>query len=435
VVLRQDARRIIITGAAGFIGFHVAERLLRAGWSIAGVDNLNSYYDPSLKEARLARLRAHSGFEFAKLDLENSPAFRDLMARFAPDAVIHLAAQAGVRYSLDHPEAYLSNVSGFLTVLEACRHHPVSHLIYASSSSVYGMNGKIPFSEHDIADHPVSLYAATKRANELMAHTYAHLYGTAATGLRFFTVYGPWGRPDMAYFKFARAIAAGEPIEVYNDGRMERDFTYIDDVVDALVSLIGKPPTPDPGFDRARPDPARSDAPHRLFNIGNNAPVTLSRFIEAVESAFGRKAQRRLLPMQSGDVPRTYADIDELAGVGGRIARLSEGRHEKEHESRQQRRLSRPHGRAEPLSPRGDGAPRPVRPLCRSGPRRLVDAHPHAVARRRLSLAVHRLLLSEPQGGGDRLGLSDPLYALRNGAVDRRGRGVRARALDHPGPR
>ena len=237
MVLRQDARRIIITGAAGFIGFHVAERLLRAGWTIVGIDNLNSYYETSLKEARLARLRAHSGFEFAKLDLENSSAFRDLMARFGPDAVIHLAAQAGVRYSLDHPEAYLSNVSGFLTVLEACRHHPVSHLIYASASSVYGMNGKIPFSEHDIADHPVSLYAATKRANELMAHTYAHLYGIAATGLRFFTVYGPWGRPDMAYFKFARAIAAGEPIELYNDGRMERDFTYIDDVVDALVSL------------------------------------------------------------------------------------------------------------------------------------------------------------------------------------------------------
>ena len=311
------SRRIIVTGAAGFIGYHVAERLLRDGWTVAGVDNLNSYYDVGLKEARLARLRPSPRFDFAKLDLEDGPAFRALMSRFAPQAVIHLAAQAGVRYSLDCPEAYVSNISGFLTVLEGCRHAPVDHLIYASSSSVYGMNGAIPFSEHDPADHPVSLYAATKRANELMAHTYAHLFGVRATGLRFFTVYGPWGRPDMAYFKFTRAIAAGDPIDVYNDGLMQRDFTYIDDVVHGIVQLIEKPPSPDPGFDRLCPDPARAAAPHRVFNIGNNAPVTLVRFIEAIETALGRKARKRLLPMQPGDVPITYANVDNLASAVG----------------------------------------------------------------------------------------------------------------------
>jgi UDP-glucuronate 4-epimerase len=311
------ARRAVVTGAAGFIGFHLARRLLEDGWRVAGVDNLNRYYDVELKEARLERLRPYPGFEFAKLDLEDGVAVRALTADFAPQVVIHLAAQAGVRYSLAHPEAYVSNVSGFLNVLEACRHHPVAHLIYASSSSVYGLNRKVPFSEHDPADHPVSLYAATKRANELMAHTYAHLYAIPATGLRFFTVYGPWGRPDMAYFKFTGAIAAGDPIEVFNEGRMERDFTYIDDIVTAIVRLIDKPPSPDPAFDATRPDPARAAARHRIFNIGNNAPVSLTRFIEAIERALGREAQKRLLPMPPGDVLRTHADVADLAATVG----------------------------------------------------------------------------------------------------------------------
>jgi UDP-glucuronate 4-epimerase len=282
-----------------------------------GVDSLNDYYDVGLKEARLAEIRSEADFSFQRLDLTDAEAFQATMAATTPRAVVHLAAQAGVRYSLDHPHAYGANVTGFLSVLEGCRRYPVAHLIYASSSSVYGANAKVPFSEHDIADHPVSLYAATKRSNELMAHAYAHLYGVPATGLRFFTVYGPWGRPDMAYFTFTRAIAEGRAIDVYNEGRMERDFTYIDDVVEGIVRLIPRPPSPDPGFDPRRPDPASAAARHRVYNIGNNSPVTLARFIEAIETALGRKAERRMLPMQPGDVPATYADIADLAAATG----------------------------------------------------------------------------------------------------------------------
>jgi UDP-glucuronate 4-epimerase len=249
-----QGRRLLVTGAAGFIGFHLTQRLLDLGAIVLGVDNLNTYYDFELKKARLGLLQAREKFAFEKIDLADGTAFKSSMATFAPEAVLHLAAQAGVRYSLEHPQAYIdSNMSGFLSVLEACRNHEVSHLIYASSSSVYGANGKVPFSEHDIADHPVSLYAATKRANELMAHTYAHLFGIRGTGLRFFTVYGPWGRPDMAYFKFTRAILAGEPIDVYNEGCMQRDFTYVDDVVEAIAELIDHPPSADPNFDPLHP--------------------------------------------------------------------------------------------------------------------------------------------------------------------------------------
>jgi UDP-glucuronate 4-epimerase len=314
----SDGRRILVTGAAGFIGFHVAARLAAQGVEVLGIDNVNDYYDVALKQARLSELRQHPSFRFARLDIADSEAFTREMVAFAPDVVIHLAAQAGVRYSLDHPHAYVrSNLSGFLTILEACRHHPVSHLIYASSSSVYGANEKVPFSEHDRADHPVSLYAATKRANELMAHTYAHLFGVRATGLRFFTVYGPWGRPDMAYFKFVQAIVEGRPIDVYNNGEMERDFTYIDDVVDAIVALVDHPPDADPAFDPSRPDPATAAAPFRIYNIGNHTPVRLRDFIATIETALGRKAEQRLLPMQPGDVPATYADVDDLSAAVG----------------------------------------------------------------------------------------------------------------------
>jgi UDP-glucuronate 4-epimerase len=313
----ESSRPIVVTGAAGFIGFHLCRRLLRDGHPVLGVDSLNDYYDVTLKEARLRELRGEPNFAFQRLDLTDSEAFLAVMAETRPQVVVHLAAQAGVRFSLDCPHAYGANVTGFLSVLEGCRHHPVGHLIYASSSSVYGANAKVPFSEHDIADHPVSLYAATKRANELMAHAYAHLYGVPATGLRFFTVYGPWGRPDMAYFNFTRAIVEGRPIDVFNEGRMERDFTYIDDVVEGIVRLIPRPPSPDRKFDRRRPDPASAAAPHRIYNIGNNAPVTLTRFIAALEAALGQKAERRLLPMQPGDVPATYADIDDLSAAVG----------------------------------------------------------------------------------------------------------------------
>jgi UDP-glucuronate 4-epimerase len=311
-------RRILVTGAAGFVGFHVAARLAAQGVAVFGIDNVNDYYDVSLKEARLSELRQYPSFRFVRLDIAEAGAFAREMAAFAPDVVIHLAAQAGVRYSLDHPQAYVhSNVSGFLAILEACRHHPVSHLIYASSSSVYGANAKVPFSEHDGADHPVSLYAATKRANELMAYTYAHLFGVPATGLRFFTVYGPWGRPDMAYFKFVQAIVEGRPIDVYNNGEMERDFTYIDDVVEAIVALVVHPPRADPDFDPQRPDPATAAVPYRLYNIGNHTPVRLSDFIATIEAALGRKAEWRLLPMQPGDVPATYTGVEDLAAAVG----------------------------------------------------------------------------------------------------------------------
>jgi UDP-glucuronate 4-epimerase len=310
--------RVIVTGACGFIGYHLAERLLADGIEVLGIDNMNGYYEPRLKQARLERLLGQPGFAFAQRDLAEGRGIVDLMAGFAPDVIVHLAAQAGVRHSIDHPDAYVSsNVTGFLNVLEACRACRVGHLLYASSSSVYGENAKVPFSEHDVADHPVSLYAATKRANELMAHSYAHLFGIPATGVRFFTVYGPWGRPDMAYFKFTRAIAAGEFIDVYNDGRMERDFTYIDDAIAAIRALMGRPPKPDPAFDPMAPDPATSRGPHRLYNIGNNRPVPLARFIGAIEHALGRPARQRLLPMQPGDVPRTFADIDALRAAIG----------------------------------------------------------------------------------------------------------------------
>lgn len=310
-------RRILVTGAAGFIGFHVARRLLDTGVQVLGIDNLNNYYDVSLKQARLDRLE-RPGFAVARLDIADSAGLMREMAAFKPDAVIHLAAQAGVRYSLTNPQAYASaNLTGFLNVLEACREHPVEHLIYASSSSVYGANTKLPFSEADKADHPVSLYGATKRANELMAHAYSHLFAIPATGLRFFTVYGPWGRPDMAYFSFTRKIAAGEPIDVFNEGRMERDFTYVDDVVDAILALVGRPPQP------ARDAPCTTPAPHRVYNIGNHTPVPLERFIGVIENAVGRRAIKRMLPMQPGDVHATYADVDDLAAAVGFAPRTS----------------------------------------------------------------------------------------------------------------
>ncbi len=305
--------RILLTGAAGFVGFHVTQALLARGVAVLGVDNLTPYYDPALKQARLDRLLPHAGFAFANLDIADHDGLLAAFAEYRPDVVIHLAAQAGVRHSLDNPRAYAhSNLDGFLSVLEACRAHPVAHLIYASSSSVYGANAKVPFSEHDGADHPVSLYAATKRANELMAHSYAHLYGIPATALRFFTVYGPWGRPDMAYFKFTKSILEGKPIDVYAEGEMSRDFTYVDDVSEAIVRLCGKPPRPKPNGDPAAPDPASAAAPWRIFNIGNHTPVRLDRFIAVIEAACGKAAIRRHLPMQPGDVRATYADVADL---------------------------------------------------------------------------------------------------------------------------
>ena len=305
--------KILVTGAAGFIGMHVAQRLLERGDEAVGVDNLNDYYDVGLKEARLARLAPRPGFRFVRLDLAERGAVEQLFAAERFDRVVHLAAQPGVRYSLKNPHAYVeSNVLGFLNVLEGCRHNGVAHLVYASSSSVYGGNVRMPFSEHDNVDHPVSLYAATKKSNELMAHTYSHLYGLPTTGLRFFTVYGPWGRPDMAYFSFTNAILAGRPIEIFNHGDMKRDFTYIDDIVEGVLRVLDRTAEPDPGFDAAAPDPARSHAPYRIYNIGNNRPVALMSFIETLERALGRTAEKRFLPMQDGDVPATYADIDAL---------------------------------------------------------------------------------------------------------------------------
>jgi UDP-glucuronate 4-epimerase len=305
--------RILVTGAAGFIGMHVVRRLADRGDSVVGIDNLNAYYDPSLKQARLHELDGLPGFRFERLDIIDGPALAALFAREKFDRVVHLAAQAGVRYSIDNPLAYGdSNLSGFLHVLEACRHHPVEHLVYASSSSVYGGNAKMPFSEADSVDHPVSLYAATKKANELMAHTYSHLYGIPTTGLRFFTVYGPWGRPDMAYFSFTRDILAGKPIDVFNGGQMMRDFTYIDDIVDGVVAVLDKPATPDPAFDARAPHPGRSRAPYRVFNIGNQDPVRLGEFIETIEGALGVQAVKVYKPMQPGDVVATHADVSAL---------------------------------------------------------------------------------------------------------------------------
>ncbi|HSV74782.1 MAG TPA: NAD-dependent epimerase [Chthonomonadales bacterium] len=304
---------VLLTGAAGFIGFHTASRLLDRGERVLGVDNLNAYYDVSLKEARLRRLCERDGFAFERLDVANGSAMETLFARERPDRVVHLAAQAGVRYSLQNPHAYVeANLVGFMNILEGCRHHGVRHLVYASSSSVYGANTTTPFSVHQNVDHPVSLYAATKKSNELMAHCYSHLYGLPTTGLRFFTVYGPWGRPDMALFLFTRAILAGEPIDVYNHGRMRRDFTYIDDIVEGVLRTLDRVPEPDPAWSGNRPDPASSRGPYRVYNIGNHRPVDLLHFIEVVEEALGRKAALNLLPMQPGDVPETCADVEDL---------------------------------------------------------------------------------------------------------------------------
>lgn len=310
--------KILVTGAAGFIGMHAALRLLARGDQVVGVDNLNDYYDVTLKEARLARLTSHPNFSFHKLDVGDRQGMADLFAREKPQRVIHLAAQAGVRYSLTNPHAYIdANLQGFTNILEGCRHSGVEHLAYASSSSVYGGNTKLPFSEHDNIDHPVSLYAATKKANELMAHTYSHLFRLPTTGLRFFTVYGPWGRPDMALFLFTKAILESRPIDVFNHGQMVRDFTYIGDIVEGVIRVIDKPATPNPTFDAANPDPASSDAPYRVFNIGNNQPTPLMHYITALETALGKTAQKNYLPMQPGDVPATAANTDELYGWVG----------------------------------------------------------------------------------------------------------------------
>ncbi len=310
--------KILVTGCAGFIGMHVAQRLLERGSEIVGIDNLNDYYDPALKLARLAQLQPHTRFSFHRLDIADGKAVASLFAAEQFARVVHLAAQAGVRYSLKNPQAYVnSNVTGFLNVLEACRHNGCEHLVFASTSSVYGANRKLPFSEHDNTDHPVSLYAATKKANELMAHTYSHLFGLPVTGLRFFTVYGPWGRPDMSAALFTRAILEGRPIDVFNHGEMERDFTYVDDIVEGVARILEVVPKGDPGADMTKPDPASSYAPYRLYNIGNNRPVKLTRFIEVLETALGRKAQINLLPMQPGDVPATYADVEDLGRAVG----------------------------------------------------------------------------------------------------------------------
>ena len=309
---------IFVTGAAGFIGFHVSKRLLERGEDVVGIDNLNDYYDPALKHARLEILRKFERFEFVRADVAHQAEMAELFANRKPQRVVHLAAQAGVRYSLTNPHAYTeSNITGFLNILEGCRHNGVEHLVYASSSSVYGANTKQPFSEHDNIDHPVSLYAATKKANELMAHTYAHLFGVASTGLRFFTVYGPWGRPDMALFRFTRGILAGEPIPVFNEGKMIRDFTYIDDIVEGVIRVLDQRAEPDPAWSGDDPDPARSYAPYRVFNIGNNRPVLLLDYIAALEEALGKKAQLDLLPMQPGDVVSTRADVSELEKAVG----------------------------------------------------------------------------------------------------------------------
>ena len=305
--------KILLTGAAGFIGMTTALRLLARGDEVVGLDNLNDYYEVTLKQARLARLTPHERFRFVQLNVEDRPGMEALFAAERFDRVIHLAAQAGVRYSLQNPHAYIdSNIVGFMNVLEGCRHSAVQHLVYASSSSIYGGNTKMPFSEHDSVDHPVSMYAATKKANELMAHTYSHLFGLPTTGLRFFTVYGPWGRPDMALFLFTKAILEGRPIDVFNHGKMQRDFTFVDDIVEGVIRVMDRPAAPNPDFVSDTPDPGTSNAPYRVFNIGNNSPVQLLDYIGCIEDALGMKAQKNLLPLQDGDVPATYADVDAL---------------------------------------------------------------------------------------------------------------------------
>lgn len=311
-------KRFLVTGAAGFIGYHLAERLLARGGEVVGLDNVNDYYDVSLKEARLARLACHGAFRFERVDLADSAELTRAFDEARPQVVVNLAAQAGVRYSLTNPHAYVdSNLVGFVNVLEACRHHGVEHLVYASSSSVYGANTATPFSVHDNVDHPLSLYAASKKANELMAHTYSHLYRLPTTGLRFFTVYGPWGRPDMAMFLFTKAILEGRPIDVFNHGDMQRDFTYIDDIVEGVVRTADKVAAPDPSWSGAHPDPGTSNAPYRLYNIGNNQPVQLMRLIELLEAEIGMEARKNFLPLQPGDVPATFADVEALANDVG----------------------------------------------------------------------------------------------------------------------
>jgi UDP-glucuronate 4-epimerase len=311
-------RTILVTGAAGFIGFHFSKKLLDAGHRVFGVDNLNDYYSPKLKEDRLSQLISYPNFVFQQLNLADREATAKLFADHFFDRVVHLAAQAGVRYSIDNPQAYVdANLVGHMNVLEGCRHAGVPHLVYASSSSVYGANSLQPFSVHHNVDHPISLYAATKKANELMSHTYSHLYCLPTTGLRFFTVYGPWGRPDMALYKFADALAANKPIDVYNHGKMKRDFTYVDDIVQAVERVMDHLPQGNAHWDGNQPDPSTSKAPYRLFNIGNNRPTELSHFIEVLEKCFGRVAQKNYLPMQMGDVPETYADVTDLQNAVG----------------------------------------------------------------------------------------------------------------------
>lgn len=307
------AMKILVTGAAGFIGHALSQQLLARGDEVIGLDNLNDYYDVSLKEARLARLKDHERFTFLRASLEDAETVTRAFREQAPQRVVNLAAQAGVRYSLENPQAYVSsNLEGFVNILEGCRHHGVEHLVYASSSSVYGANTAMPFSVHSNVDHPISLYAASKKANELMAHTYSHLFRLPCTGLRFFTVYGPWGRPDMALFKFTRAILNDEAIDVFNHGRHKRDFTYIDDIVEGVMRTLDHVARPNPDWDSDAPDPANSLAPYRLYNIGSNNPVELMRYIEILEDCLGRKAEKNFLPMQAGDVPVTYADVEDL---------------------------------------------------------------------------------------------------------------------------
>ncbi|MDL1958376.1 MAG: NAD-dependent epimerase [Deltaproteobacteria bacterium] len=306
-------KKILVTGAAGFIGYHLSRLILEEGREVVGLDNMNDYYDPVLKEARLSRLTPYVNFKSVRKDMSDRTAMEELFETEGFDGVINLAAQAGVRYSLINPHSYVdSNLVGFMNVLEGCRHNGIKHLVFASSSSVYGANTRMPFSVHDNVDHPVSIYAATKKANELMAHTYSHLYGLHCTGLRFFTVYGPWGRPDMALFLFTKAILEDRPIDVFNYGRMRRDFTYIDDIVKGVVRVLDKPAEPNPGWTGEAPDPSSSYGPYKLYNIGNNQPVELLRFIEIIEECLGKKARKNLLPMQPGDVPATYANIDDL---------------------------------------------------------------------------------------------------------------------------
>ena len=310
--------RILVTGAAGFIGYHLSERLLARGDAVMGLDNFNTYYDVSLKQARAERLKARRGFEFTRTDLADKPAMAKVFEAGKFDAIVNLAAQAGVRYSLENPYAYVeANVMGFMNVLEGARRHGTGHLVYASTSSVYGLNAELPLQETQNTDHPVSLYAATKKANEAMAHSYAHLFGVPCTGLRFFTVYGPWGRPDMALFKFTRGILAGEPIPVFNEGQMVRDFTYVDDIVEGIVRVVDRPPRADPAWDASHPSAPTSSAPWRLYNIGNSQRVELMRYIRAIEAALGRKARLDLLPMQPGDVVATEADTSALEALTG----------------------------------------------------------------------------------------------------------------------